>query len=279
MKTLKISLLSIAGLFFLFIILKGLSASSSGVTGKTKRNGNTNGCTCHNSSPSSSVSVIINGPSSVIANDTATFQLKLTGGPLVAGGCNISAFSGQVITSPLDNTLKRLLAGSVFELTHISPKLSSSDTITWTFRYVAPNTPGGNDTLFATGNSVNNNNQNSGDMWNFAFNKIINITGSSSITGESGLSNGYKLSQNYPNPFNPATIINYSIPKNNFVTLKIYDELGRELLTLVNDYQRAGDYEIKFDSENSGLKLTSGIYYYRIKAGGFTDTKKMLLVK
>jgi photosystem II stability/assembly factor-like uncharacterized protein len=90
----------------------------------------------------------------------------------------------------------------------------------------------------------------------------------------------YLLSQNYPNPFNPVTKIKYSIPQNvkretGNVNLKIYDVLGREVATLVNEEKPAGEYEVEFD----GSSLTSGIYFYQIKAGEFLQTKKMVLLK
>jgi glycosidase len=85
----------------------------------------------------------------------------------------------------------------------------------------------------------------------------------------------YKLSQNYPNPFNPSTIIKYQIPNAGRVTLKIYDLLGREIKTLVDEYQQSGAYETSFNAAN----LASGIYFYQIKANNFIATKKMLLIK
>lgn len=85
----------------------------------------------------------------------------------------------------------------------------------------------------------------------------------------------YSLSQNYPNPFNPSTIIEFSIPKGGFVELKIYDLLGREVSTLVQDPFEAGTYRINFNSGG----LASGVYFYSIVSGDFKDTKKMLLVK
>jgi photosystem II stability/assembly factor-like uncharacterized protein len=85
----------------------------------------------------------------------------------------------------------------------------------------------------------------------------------------------FSLSQNYPNPFNPSTMINYSIPQKNFVTIKIYDILGKEIKTLVNEEKSAGKYEVNFD----GSDLSSGAYYYRLQAGAFMDTKKFVLVK
>ena len=83
------------------------------------------------------------------------------------------------------------------------------------------------------------------------------------------------ISQNYPNPFNPSTIINYQIPKSTLVTLKVYDILGREVTTLVNEEKPAGNYEINFN----GSRLSSGIYFYRIQVGGYTSIKKMILLK
>jgi photosystem II stability/assembly factor-like uncharacterized protein len=90
----------------------------------------------------------------------------------------------------------------------------------------------------------------------------------------------FSLSQNYPNPFNPITEIKYEIPSqarndNALVTLKVYDILGREVATLLNEEKPAGEYEVKFD----GTGLPSGIYFYQLKAGAFIETKKMVLMK
>ena len=85
----------------------------------------------------------------------------------------------------------------------------------------------------------------------------------------------YSLEQNYPNPFNPTTTINYSIPAQSTVTLKVFNMLGSEIGTLVNEEQQAGSYEIAWNAENN----SSGVYFYRIRAGSFSDTKKMLLIK
>ena len=85
----------------------------------------------------------------------------------------------------------------------------------------------------------------------------------------------FGLNQNYPNPFNPSTKIKYSIPNAEFVTLKIYDLLGREVVTLVNENTQAGSYEVIFDAS----ELISGVYFYKLTAGSFTETKKMLMIK
>lgn len=83
------------------------------------------------------------------------------------------------------------------------------------------------------------------------------------------------LSQNYPNPFNPSTTINYQIPNESLVTIKVYDILGKEVTTLVNENKAAGKYSINFDAKN----LASGVYLYRIKAGNYVSTKKMMLLR
>jgi hypothetical protein len=87
--------------------------------------------------------------------------------------------------------------------------------------------------------------------------------------------NDYYLFQNYPNPFNPVTNIGYRISNSEFVSLKIYDVLGREVATLINEEKAAGNYEVIFNAKN----YPSGIYFYKINSGNFTDTKKMLLIK
>jgi hypothetical protein len=85
----------------------------------------------------------------------------------------------------------------------------------------------------------------------------------------------YSLGQNHPNPFNPTTTIRYDLPKSEFVKLVIFDALGREVETLVNEKQSPGTYETTFDGSNS----SSGVYYYKIIAGDYTLTKSMILIK
>ena len=87
----------------------------------------------------------------------------------------------------------------------------------------------------------------------------------------------YELSQNYPNPFNPTTVINYSIEKSGFVSIKVYNVLGQEVATLVNGNKLVGNYRVNFDAAKHGL--ASGIYMYAIRTNGFNVTKKMVLVK
>jgi len=100
-------------------------------------------------------------------------------------------------------------------------------------------------------------------------------TSVTSVFNQQISANNFSLKQNYPNPFNPNTTIKYELSKSNIVLLKIYDILGNELKTLVNGRQNAGSYSISFD----GSGFTSGTYFYKLTAGDFTETKKMILNK
>lgn len=93
--------------------------------------------------------------------------------------------------------------------------------------------------------------------------------------GNNFLPETFKLYQNYPNPFNPTTKIKFEIPERSFVTIKVYDVLGNEVETLVNEEKLIGEYEVEFDATG----LPSGFYFYQIKAANFVETKKMILLK
>ena len=97
------------------------------------------------------------------------------------------------------------------------------------------------------------------------------------VEDESTIPSQYYLSQNYPNPFNPETTISYSVTKPSHVTLKVYDSLGNEVSTLVNEYKLTGVFNSQFSILNS--KLSSGVYFYRLQAGNYSETKKMMLIK
>ncbi|KAA0237501.1 MAG: T9SS C-terminal target domain-containing protein [Chlorobiota bacterium] len=125
----------------------------------------------------------------------------------------------------------------------------------------------------------------------------LNFDGTQEVVGELTvyltLPEEFSLEQNYPNPFNPSTIIKFTIPvtlsgvEGSFVTLKVYDVLGNEVATLVNEEKPAGSYEVEFNShsdEGQNLPagrqgLSSGIYFYTLQAGNFTQTKKLILMK
>ena len=97
---------------------------------------------------------------------------------------------------------------------------------------------------------------------------------------DGNLPRAYALEQNYPNPFNPSTVIRYSLPVDGRITLKVFDITGREVATLVNEQKQAGTYEVNFDAKNvNGRSLASGVYFYRVQAGQFTEARKMVLLK
>ena len=118
-------------------------------------------------------------------------------------------------------------------------------------------------------------------VWTFN-GDIINI--STIITSSSEnlkvLPNIYKLCQNFPNPFNPVTTINYQIPEASNIELKIYNARGQEIKTLVSKYQQAGYYQVRwYGADSKGSQVSTGVYIYKIMAGNFSKTMKMLMIK
>jgi hypothetical protein len=101
----------------------------------------------------------------------------------------------------------------------------------------------------------------------FSYSNVVNV--SYDVPAE------FVLSQNYPNPFNPSTRINYFLPKESFVSVKVYDFLGREVTTLVNEIKSTGSYDLVFDASN----LPSGTYFYTLRTDNYSSTKKMILLK
>ena len=89
--------------------------------------------------------------------------------------------------------------------------------------------------------------------------------------------NSFSLEQNYPNPFNPSTTIKYNVPAASNVSLKVFDAIGNEVATLVNENKEAGSYNVQFTINN--VQFSSGIYFYKLETDGFVETKKMLLLK
>jgi hypothetical protein len=104
---------------------------------------------------------------------------------------------------------------------------------------------------------------------------LVTVTASDIEENLISIPKEYALAQNYPNPFNPSTKINYQIPELSFVTIKVYDVLGGEVATLVNEEKPADTYELTWYAE----QLPSGIYFYQLKGGEFIETKKMVLIK
>jgi len=121
-------------------------------------------------------------------------------------------------------------------------------------------------------------------QWNY-YDKVglDNFTISPFTTGiyeytDASIPTSYNLHQNYPNPFKPSTFISYQLPIGGSVTLKIYDILGSDVATLVNEYKQAGSYVIEFNPGNI-MNMASGVYFYQLRAGTFVDTKVLLLLR
>ena len=104
---------------------------------------------------------------------------------------------------------------------------------------------------------------------------FINVNSINNVNVINSKNLSYNLFQNYPNPFNPTTKIKYSIPTKDYIVIKLFDILGNEVITLVNEEKFAGNYEINFNGGN----LSSGVYFYRMQAGSFISTKKFVLLK
>lgn len=98
---------------------------------------------------------------------------------------------------------------------------------------------------------------------------------SSEVNVDANFASKYSLEQNYPNPFNPSTKITFSVPQSNFVSIEVYNSIGQKIATLLNEQMDAGNYSINFDAAN----LTSGMYFYKMTSGNFSEIKKMILVK
>ncbi|PKL81413.1 MAG: hypothetical protein CVV24_15380 [Ignavibacteriae bacterium HGW-Ignavibacteriae-3] len=108
--------------------------------------------------------------------------------------------------------------------------------------------------------------------------KIYKFVGTPATTvAKSDLPGGYRLHQNYPNPFNPETVISYRLPASGHVSLKVFDLLGREVITLVDKFQPEGTHNSTFTILPS--QLPTGVYFYKIQAGNFSQVKKMVMMK
>jgi len=180
----------------------------------------------------------------------------------------VARCANQIYTVEMDGTVS-LIAGSGVRGNDDGPALSATFSIP---NGIAASITG--DTLY-----VNDDVTTTGGCFNGSLNPVVvrMITGLVTGVKEQSLKlpEEYRLEQNYPNPFNPVTTIKYSIREGGFTKLKVYDVLGNEIATLVNEEKYAGDYEISFDAQY----IPSGVYLYTIISGSYTDSKKMILIK
>lgn len=252
----KIVTLTALMLIALFLY-ESASAYPGGRTGATRKSG-TSGCSCHTNNATTTST--LTGPDTVMAGATVTYTLTYSGSNSGLYGVDIAAQRGTLAVGASGAYL-HLASG---ELTH-SQGLSVT---TLTFSYTAPSTVGW-DTLYSTVDKGYS------GRWAFTPNKRIVITTPSSLINLNETVESYNLSQNYPNPFNPVTKIQFSIAKSSDVTLKVYDATGKEVINLVNQQMNAGLYSVTWDAS----AVPSGVYFYKLKSGNFTETKRMVLVK
>ena len=167
--------------------------------------------------------------------------------------------------------------GSGLSYDYTTIKYNSSGDSVWVKRYNGPANStdnansialDGSGNVFVTGQS-----EGSGTGTDYATVKYSQSVGINQISSE--IPDKFSLSQNYPNPFNPVTKINYELRVTNYAKLVVYDVIGKEVVTLVNEKQSPGTYQVEFDAGS----LTSGIYFYRLTSGDFTDTRRMMLIK
>lgn len=263
----------VTSLFIISLFVYSFNWFPFGYTGTTKKGGTGLGCVCHGVDPTTNISVNILGPDSVQAGQIANFRVSISHGPAVTGGFNLASYldTNSLYPVPGDTMIKR----QDQELTHTHPKFFSNDTVSWIIKYTAPGTAG-IDTLYATGNSTNNDGISDNDLWNWSSNKTVRIYNPIGIINISTIAKEFSISQNFPNPFNPVTQINFSIAKASDIKIKIFDIIGNEISVPVNQRMTPGEYRVDFN----GSDLASGTYFYSLIADGKTiSTKKMLMIK
>ncbi len=267
MKAIKIFI----GLFATVLLLSvslDLLADIDGRTNRTRKT-STSGCgSCHGSSGTAGVSVTITGPDTVVAGQTAQYSMIINRAGKTGAGLDIATRRGTLgaVTSGT-----RVQSG---EITHNDNLLMSNGAVTVQFNYTAPATIG-LDTIWSVGIATNTGGNSSGDEWNWSANKSLYVKLATGINQTNSELNDYNLSQNFPNPFNPETSIQFNLPVRSNVQLNVFDANGKIVKELINEERFEGSYTVTF----SGDDLPSGIYYYRLNAGQFSKTMKMILLK
>jgi hypothetical protein len=188
------------------------------------------------------------------------------------GGLDIAYYADSLQSGPPTNNTDRMLykyANVTTPTTFSSPVQLSEHPPGWSSRMYVPAMVEIYNTSDVGVVWVGLDGTNKGVYWD-RYNAITGVPGNQNETPQT-----YVLKQNYPNPFNPVTQLEFSIPREEYVTLRVFDILGREVKVLLSKNMKAGSYSVQFD----GSKLSSGVYIYRIEAGRFTDAKKMILIK
>jgi hypothetical protein len=252
---------TLVAVLFVFSISAIVYSYANGRAGCTLLT-HTTGCNCHSTSSTAAVVVTLTGPDTVIvgSTNTYTFSVSRSSGTFSTGGIDVAVSSGTLGIGT--STGIKILSGEVVQ----SSKFTSATTKTFTF--TAPSTAG-NVTMACCGAAGSN-----PPAWNNTPNKTIVVKTVSGIENNTAPVT-FSLNQNYPNPFNPVTKISYSVAKAGNVKITVYDILGNEIRTIVNQKHESGNYSANFD----GSKLSSGTYIYKIETGDFSEVKKMTLLK
>jgi len=268
---------------FLAFVSAVIIANIDGIDliGCTELNGR--GCVCHTLDRDFSVSVWVEGPETLYVGQTGYYKCFMSGGPAEAGGYNVAGRFGEMV---LVDSFSYQNQYALNELTQAFslPFPSPQDTIYWDFGYTASDSSAEWDTIYSCALSIVwDSIPDPNDRWNFGPKFPIRILHVSNTQESPVTPDNFNLYQNFPNPFNPTTKIQFTIPSITLrhaqsdvpVTLKVYDVLGNEVTTLVDEEKVSGSYQVDFN----GTGLTSGIYFYRIEAGNYTETKKMVLLR
>jgi len=263
-----------AFLFLTFITIVVIAnVNETDLINCTELNGH--GCVCHTVDRDTLVKVWVEGPESLYVGQTGYYKMFMAGGPAEAGGYNVAGRFGEMV---LVDTFSFQHPLSMNELTQAFslPFPTTHDTIYWAFGYKADETSPEWDTIYSCGLSlVWDSIPDFHDRWNFGPKFPVKILTVTDVDEKLSHPSDFVLYQNYPNPFNPSTKISWQSTVGSWQSLKIYDVLGNEVQTLFNENKSAGKYEVTFDASG----LPSGIYFYKLQAGNFTETKKMLLLK
>lgn len=244
--------------FFLILLFTDVFSFPAGVALRTRKTTSLGCGNCHIFGTTLTGS--FSGPDSVNTGQTVQFTIQYSGTNAGLYGVDIAAKFGA-LSPGSSSAYMKILSGELVQKTGLS-------VTTLIFDYTAPTVPG-TDSLYATID------KGEPGVWNWVQEKKIVVRLPAAIKNESGIVSGYKLNQNYPNPFNPETKIEFSIPVADFVGLFIYDIQGREVEKIVNAILPAGNYSYVWNAHN----LPSGIYYYRITAGKFIQTRSMILLR
>lgn len=264
-------------LAFLFLVFLTVAIvaniEETTLIGCTELNGS--GCVCHTTERDTLVKVWIEGPESLLVGQTGLYKMLMAGGPAEAGGYNVAGRFGEMV---LVDSFSEQHPLALNELTQAFslPFPTTQDTIYWEFGYKALESATDWDTIYSCGLSlVWDSIPDFRDRWNFGPKYPVKIISVTDVKDNISSPEDFVLYQNYPNPFNPTTTFGFRIPDFGFVNLKIYDALGKEVANLVDEEKSPGEYDVKFDASG----LTSGIYFYKLEAGIYSSTKKMILLK